>query len=110
MGWKECRGKASIYRGPVLLTYDRRLDEADPGAVPTLDVSSMKGRLLKNEQRLPTIVKMRLTDAGGRCLTVCDFGSAGEGGSPYRSWLRMKNIPKTRFTRQNPLRSNRRHQ
>ena len=104
-GQKECRGKASIYRGPVLLTYDRRLNEIDPEAVPTLDGSSLKGRLLKNEERLPTMVKMNLSDAGGRKLTVCDFGSAGEGGSPYRSWLKMKNVPKTQFSRDNPLRS-----
>jgi hypothetical protein len=106
-GQEECRGKASIYRGPVLLTYDRRLNEIDPKAVPTLDCSTLKGRLLRNEERLPTMVKMRLSDAGGRSLTVCDFGSAGEGGSPYLSWLKMKNVPKSRFSRDNPLRSSR---
>ena len=106
-GQKECRGKASIYRGPVLLTYDRRLGEVDPGRIPILDRRGLKGRLLKNEVGLPTVVKMRLTDAGGRSLTVCDFASAGEDGSPYRSWLKMKNVPKARFSRANPLRSSR---
>jgi hypothetical protein len=30
---------------------------------------------------------VRFAAAGGRTLWLCDFGSAGEGGTPYRSWL-----------------------
>ena len=106
-GEKECRGKTSVYRGPILLTYDRRLNERDPQDIPVLDGSSLKCRLLKNEERLPTVVKARLSDAEGHQLTLCDFGSAGEAGSPYISWLRAKNVRKTPFTRENPLRSSR---
>ena len=29
LGQRECRGKASLYRGPILLTYDRRFNEID---------------------------------------------------------------------------------
>ncbi len=44
-------------------------------------------------------------DAGGQKVRLCDFGSAGEGGTPYRSWLSVKNVLRTRFSRSNPLRS-----
>ena len=40
-------------------------------------------------------------------LRLCDFGSAGEGGSPYRSWLPVKQIGKPPFASDNPLRSGR---
>ena len=105
VGEKECEGKASIYRGPILLTYDRRLNTMDPDDIPPLDAASMKGGLMVNEKRLPTIVLLEYTAIDGRKLRLCDFGSAGEGGSPYVSWLTVKNVRKTPFTRDNPLRT-----
>ena len=32
-GKEECQGKVSGYRGPILLTYDARFNEIDPGLV-----------------------------------------------------------------------------
>ena len=43
----------------------------------------------------------------GRKVRLCDFGSAGEGGTPYASWLKVDNVEKTPFSRDNPLRSGR---
>ncbi|MBM3459573.1 MAG: hypothetical protein FJX77_13715, partial [Armatimonadetes bacterium] len=37
VGEQECAGLASLYRGPLLLAYDRRFNRCDPYAVPTLD-------------------------------------------------------------------------
>ncbi len=107
MGEKECRNRASIYRGPVLLTYDRRLDEMDPGEVPVLDAKGLKARWVENNDWLPTLVKMVFKGVDGRKMTLCDFASAGEGGSPYLSWLKVENVAKNSFTAENPLRSGR---
>ena len=46
-------------------------------------------------------------DASAGKLRLCDHGSAGEGGTPYRSWLPVKNVGKAPFSRNNSLRSDR---
>ena len=107
VGEKECEGKAAIYRGPILLTYDRRLNTMDPDEIPTLDATAMKERLISNKDSLPTVVRVEYIVPDGHRLRLCDFGSAGEGGSPYRSWLPVAQIDKTHFASDNPLRSGR---
>ena len=107
VGEKECEGRVSIYRGPILLTYDRRLNTMDPEEIPTLDATSMKGRLMNNKDDLPTVVLMEYSAPDGSKLRLCDFGSAGEGGSPYRSWLPVEQVGKNHFASNNPLRSGR---
>ena len=107
VGEKECDGKVSIYRGPILLTYDRRLNTMDPDELPALNATTMKGRLISSKDSLPTVVRVEYTAPDGRKLRLCDFGSAGEGGSPYRSWLPVEQIDKTHFASDNPLRSGR---
>ena len=107
VGENECRNKVSIFRGPILMTYDRRLNSMDPDEIPALDAASLKGKQKRAKDGLPTIVQMEYTAADGRKLRLCDFGSAGEGGSPYVSWLKVDNISKTPFAPDNPLRSGR---
>ncbi|MCZ6675849.1 MAG: glycoside hydrolase family 127 protein [Candidatus Poribacteria bacterium] len=107
VGEKECEGKVSMYRGPVLLTYDRRLNVMDPDDIPMLDATKMEGELIASDDKLPIIVMMEYTAPEGQKLRLCDFGSAGEGGSPYVSWLKVKHIDNTPFTPSNPLRSGR---
>ena len=102
-GAKECRNKTSIFRGPILLTYDRKFNQADPAALPLLDAAGLRGRLSKTE----TIVALDVQTKDGGKIRLCDFASAGEGGSPYRSWLRVDNVTKIPFSRENPLRSGR---
>ncbi|MCY3788444.1 MAG: glycoside hydrolase family 127 protein, partial [Gemmatimonadetes bacterium] len=48
-GERECCDKVSIFRGPVLLTYDRRLNAVDPDEVPALDAVGLRGNLVKAE-------------------------------------------------------------
>ncbi len=107
VGEKECRGRSSLYRGPVLLTYDRRFNELDPNQLPSLDAATLKPRLVSSQNANDAIVLVDCADASGARLRLCDFGSAGEGGSPYLSWLPMSNTRKTRFSRANPLRGGR---
>ena len=108
VGEKECAGKVSVYRGPVLLTYDRRFNEMDPDDVPALDAANLKGRrVATGGYTLEPVLLVQFAGEGVRKVRLCDFASAGEAGSPYLSWLEVRNVVPTAFSRQNPLRSGR---
>jgi hypothetical protein len=105
VGEQQCHGKVSMYRGPILMTYDRRFNDVDPGDLPELDALTLKRRHVTWNGRIEPILLMEYSDGNGRKLKLCDFGSAGEGGTPYASWLKIGNVPAGSFTRSNPLRS-----
>jgi DUF1680 family protein len=105
VGEREYESKVSIYRGPILLTYDRRFNTADPDQIPALDARGLSGRTVSFDQWLPPMLLVEFTTTDGRALRLCDFGSAGVGGSPYRSWLDVSSCTKTEFSKSNPRRS-----
>jgi hypothetical protein len=43
------KSPASIYRRPLLLAYDRRFNQMDPGAVPALEAAGLSGIVVKSE-------------------------------------------------------------
>ncbi len=105
-GERECAGKTSIYRGPILLTYGRRLNAMDPDRIPELDAIGLKAKLAaKSGRHHEPYVMLDCTATDGSRLRLCDFGSAGEGGSPYISWLKVRNVAACAFSRKNPLRT-----
>ena len=105
-GERECEGLTSIYRGPILLTYDRRFNDMDPDDVPALDGKALDGKFVKADSWIEPVMLIEY-DADAGKLRLCDHGSAGEGGTLYRSWLPVKYVGKTLFSRSNPLRSRR---
>ncbi|SVE56530.1 uncharacterized protein METZ01_LOCUS509384 [marine metagenome] len=108
VGEKECRGRSSLYRGPILLTYDRRYNDMDPDQVPALMANKLGLRTVRSPAGTPEpMVMTKLKGAHGKTVYLCDFASAGEGGSPYLSWLHVKGMEKVRYSRANPLRSGR---
>jgi uncharacterized protein len=107
VGERECAGKVSIYRGPLLLTYDRRFNSMDPADIPPLDAHGLTGKLTTWSGRFPPVVLLDFESKDGRVLRLCDFASAGNAGSPYRSWLRVERVKPVAFSQTNPLRSGR---
>lgn len=104
-GERECEGKVSVYRGPLLLACDRRFNEMDPDAIPALDARGLRGREVIAADWLPPLLLLEFDARDGRTVRLCDFGSAGVGGSPYRSWLAVDGVRATPFSTSNPLRS-----
>jgi len=88
-----------------LLTCDRGFNAMDPDEVPALDASGLAGKDVEGGDWLPPMLLVEFKAIDGRVLRLCDFASAGVGGSPYRSWLDVKNAPTGEFSAKNPLRS-----
>jgi DUF1680 family protein len=126
-GAQACEGLASIYRGPVLLAYDHRynLNQAKKGNLvvrdtakwdpvtcmldmPIIDAKRIKAKVVQWSDWLPPLLLLECKTKKGGAIHLCDFGSAGEAGTPYISWLPVDNSPDVSgFSRENPLRSDR---
>jgi len=105
VGAEQCAGFTSIYRGPLLLTYDRRFNEMDPDDVPPLSAATLQPRRIAWPGWLPPVLLVECTAEDGRTVRLCDFGSAGEAGNPYRSWLPVTGVDATPYSPRHPRRS-----
>lgn len=124
-GEQECEGLASIYRGPILLAYDHRynLENAKAGTaqirdvqewdpiscmldIPPVDAEKLRSKQVQWTDWLPPQLLLEFEAKNGETVHLCDFGSAGEAGTPYCSWLPVKGRPETpEFSPENPLRA-----
>jgi len=87
VGEKECAGKVSLYRGPILLAFDPRFNTMDPDAVPTVDVGTISFEPAAFSGKWPPWLLVRVPTVDGRELLLCDFANAGSTGTHYRSWI-----------------------
>ena len=77
-GEKQLAGRASLYRGPILLAYDPRFDALNPDELPVLDLSGEPNLVeTPKDTRPKPILLVGLPAQGGGSLTLCDFASAG---------------------------------
>ena len=87
-GERECAGKASLYRGPLLLTYDRRFNVIDHGDLAPLDLNQLEYELRPYRGGFPAPwLLAAFRSVTGREVVLCDFATAGASGTPYKSWL-----------------------
>jgi len=89
VGDRESAGKASLYRGPILLAFDPRYGsrELDLDHLPQIDLGNLRFEPIAWDGPFPPWLLVRAPTADGRSLVLCDFASAGATGQPYRSWL-----------------------
>lgn len=83
IGDREQAGRVSLYRGPLLLAYDQRHNTFDDAAIPVIDLKRLAVTAKAGDWLLADLPGLRL----------CDYTSAGAGGTFYRSWLRATNLP-----------------
>lgn len=88
VGEREAVGKVCLYRGPLLLAYDRRFNTLDPDELPALTPSHLEGTSVPWAGGWPAPwLLLRIPTASGQPLTLCDFATAGAAGTPYLTWL-----------------------
>ena len=96
-GAHEATGKVSVYRGPLLLAYDQRLNSFDEDAIPALDLARLAEAKVLEPARADssdgTWLRVDVPAKDGRTVRVCDFASAGAMGTRYRSWLAAADCP-----------------
>lgn len=98
VGERECDGKASLYRGPILLASNIGAAE-----LPTLDLARLDVTLVEpNERPDGCLLMVDVTDSAGHTLRLSDFGSAAHNQSPYQSWLEAKGVAPVPFAPRNP--------
>ncbi len=108
VGERRCRGKSSIYRGPILLAFDLRFNEMSCDNIPTLDARKLRPKKVKSKSWIEPWMLWEFVADDGSKVKLCDFASAGVTGTFYRTWLPVKNAPnKVKFSKDNPLRSSR---
>jgi DUF1680 family protein len=104
VGERECAGRVSLYRGPILLTYDPRFNPGKPDDPPPLVASQVTMQFISWSGRpIPLPLFEASTTTGP--IFLCDFANAGSDGSPYRSWLRASHMAHLPFSREHPWRS-----
>ena len=88
VGQREAAGTVSLYHGPVLLAYDLRHNSSPPDHIPQLNLERIEvDKVLWEGAHPKPWLLLRLPAADGTALNLCDFATAGAGGTPYASWL-----------------------
>lgn len=101
---------ASVYRGPILLAFDRRFGPTGApsgGALPVLAAEGLAGTRVEADSWLKPWLLLECPTDRDVPVRLCDFASAGAAGDPYLTWLpvRFGTPAKAGFSRRNPLRS-----
>jgi len=89
-GDKEYNGKVSVFRGPILCTYDARFNDFDPDSIPELDAASLIFERQQFDGTIEPWIYGALKDKSGAKINICDFSSAGQTGNQYCSWFTVK--------------------
>jgi DUF1680 family protein len=104
-GERECEGKASLYRGPLLLAYDPRFDAHDPRSLPAIDLARLQVTEAAWDRPPLPLLLVKLPTTDGQELVLSDFATAGAAGTTYVSWLPVQGATPLPFTPENPSRT-----
>ncbi len=104
-GERECAGKVSLYRGPILLAYDPRFDQFSVDELPALALDALQTQSIDWQIEPKPVVLEAVATIDGRVARLCDFATAGAAGTRYITWLPAESTPAAPFSRDNPLRA-----
>jgi uncharacterized protein len=99
-GEKQCDGKTSIYRGPLLLVHEESTGE---NSNITLDAN-----ILNNSAKVITDASSEGSQLlisipnGDKTILLRDYGTAGKNQTEYKSWLNVLNTSIVPFSKNNP--------
>lgn len=88
-GREETAGWAAIYRGPLLMTLDWRLNPGLGADEPVIDLAHTPRPASLATVADHPCVTLRARGVGGEPLWLCDFASAGATGGRYAGWVRV---------------------
>ena len=103
VGDKEEYGKASIYRGPLLLAFDQRFNKTEPEDLLALSPDRMTHEVVACSEEIQPWLLVKLCDPGYDDIYLCDFASAGCMGTRYISWLPMEGFKHTQADHETPV-------
>ena len=73
---------------------------------PSLDARHIESTPLPWTEMLPPWLLFEFQAENGQPVRLCDFASAGQAGTPYRSWLDLSHTPEPRvYSPDQPLRT-----
>ena len=103
VGERECKGKTSVYCGPILLAWDQRFNEGERADIPALDAENLKLIPLIVTDFPRPIVLYCIKAKNGSDVFLCDFATAGMTGTLYRTWLPIKGIEPPEYSEGKPV-------
>ena len=86
-GDENVKHNASLYRGPLLLTFDQKHNVIEPDDMPRLDFAKIKLSPVSRNDRFQPLALLRTTTVDGTEIFLTDYATAGAHGTSYRSWL-----------------------
>jgi len=89
--------RAAFFWGPILLAFDPAYNSLEVDSLPPLDAGQFHPVPKPAEPQNwpgghPPMALWEVTGTDGRSLTLCDFATAGAGGTAYAAWLPAVNM------------------
>ncbi len=93
-GEGEALGSHALYRGPLLLTFDRHFNpDWHAQEDPVLDYGNMHYKLAESDDYYAPLVSCRFTARDGTPVVLTDYASSGHHGARIQSWLTIRRAP-----------------
>ena len=90
-GEKACAGKVSIYAGPILLALDQRFNDGMHTDPPVISAGLPAEQATDDTYPAPLCL-YRMGTTNNKTIILCDFATAGQTGTLYRTWLQVDGL------------------